>query len=166
MWSCSLTLRNIEFGIIERVLKSCSRLPAEKILANLFYEASTTLIPNSEKNSTRKKKKKKNKRLIRMTSLVTHIIKNTSAMQETWVQSLGWEDLLEKGMAIHLSILPWRIPQIEEPGRLQSIGWQSVRDTTERLSLYMWKTSLIKHQYTEFNNALKRLCAISKCGVL
>ena len=59
MWSCSLTLRNIEFGIIERVLKSCSRLPAEKILANLFYEASTTLIPNSEKNSTRKKKNKK-----------------------------------------------------------------------------------------------------------
>ena len=164
MWSCSLTLRHIEFGIIERVLKSCSRLPAEKILANLFYEASTTLIPNSEKNSTRKKKIYK--RLIRMTSLVTHIIKNTSAVQETRVQSLGWEDLLEKEMAIHPSILPWWIPPIEEPGRLQSIGSQSVGDTTERLSLYMWKTSLIKHQYTEFNNALKRLCAISKWGVL
>ena len=130
-----MTLRHIEFGIIERVLKSCSRLPAEKILANLFYEANTTLIPNSEKNSTRKKKIYK--RLIRMTSLVTHIIKNTSAMQETRVQSLGWEDLLEKGMAIHPSILPWRIPRIEEPGRLQSIGLQSVGDTTERLSLYM-----------------------------
>jgi len=48
-------------------------------------------------------------------------------MQETWVQSLGWEDLLEEGMAIHSSILGWRIPWTEEPGRLQSLESQRLR---------------------------------------
>ena len=43
-------------------------------------------------------------------------------MQETWLQSLGREDLLEKGMATHSNILAWRIPQTEEPGGLQSVG--------------------------------------------
>ena len=45
-------------------------------------------------------------------------VKNPPAMQETWVRSLGWEDPLEKEMATHSSILPWRIPWTEEPGRL------------------------------------------------
>ena len=54
-------------------------------------------------------------------SLVAQLLKNLPAMWETWVQSLGWEDLLEKGMATHSSILAWRIPWTEEPGRLQSI---------------------------------------------
>ena len=45
-------------------------------------------------------------------------------MQETWVQSLGWEDLLEKEMANHSSILAWKIPWTEEPGGLQSKGLQ------------------------------------------
>ena len=48
------------------------------------------------------------------------------AMGETWVQSLGWEDLLEKGMATHSSILAWRIPWTEEPSGLQSMGLQRV----------------------------------------
>ena len=48
-------------------------------------------------------------------------------MQETWVRSLGWEDPLEEGMAIHGSILAWRIPWTEEPGGLQSIGSQRIR---------------------------------------
>ena len=43
-------------------------------------------------------------------------------MQETWVRSLGQEDPLEKEMAVHASILAWRIPRMEEPGRLQSLG--------------------------------------------
>ena len=43
-------------------------------------------------------------------SLVTQLVKNVLAMQETWVQSLGWEDPLEKGKATHSSILAWRIP--------------------------------------------------------
>jgi len=48
--------------------------------------------------------------------------KNMPAMQETQVQSLGWEDPLEKGMAAHSSTLAWRIPWTGEPGRLQSMG--------------------------------------------
>ena len=47
-------------------------------------------------------------------------------MQETWVQSLGQEDLLEKETATHSSILAWKIPSIEKPGRLQSMGSQRV----------------------------------------
>ena len=54
--------------------------------------------------------------------MVAQMVKNLSAMQETWVQSLGWEDLLEEGVATHSSILAWRIPWMEEPGRLQSMG--------------------------------------------
>ena len=48
----------------------------------------------------------------------TQIVKNLPALPETWVQSLGWEDPLEKGMATHSSILAWRIPGTEEPGGL------------------------------------------------
>ena len=54
-------------------------------------------------------------------------LKRPHAMQETWVQSLGQEDSLEKEMATHSSILAWRIPWREEPGRLQSTGSQRVR---------------------------------------
>jgi len=53
------------------------------------------------------------------------MIKNLPAMQETWVQSLGQEDPLEKEMATHSSILAWRIKWTEEPGGLQSMGFQS-----------------------------------------
>ena len=55
------------------------------------------------------------------------MVKNLSAMWETWVPSLVWEDPLEKGMATHFSILPWRIQWTEEPGGLQSMGSQRVR---------------------------------------
>ena len=60
-------------------------------------------------------------------SLVAERAKNLPAVQETWVQSLGQEDLLEKGMATHSSILAWRIPQTEEPGGLQTMGSHRVR---------------------------------------
>ena len=50
-------------------------------------------------------------------------------MQETWVQSLDWEDPLEKEMATHSSVLPWRIPWTEEPGGLQSMGSQESETT-------------------------------------
>ena len=53
-------------------------------------------------------------------SLVAQMVKNLSAMQETWVGSLGQEDPLEKGMAPHSSILLWKVPWTEEPGGLQS----------------------------------------------
>ena len=53
-----------------------------------------------------------------VTSLVTQTVKNQPAMQETQVQSLSWEDLLEKEMATHSSTLAWKIPWTEEPGKL------------------------------------------------
>ena len=56
----------------------------------------------------------------------SQMVKNLPAMWETWVQSLGWDDPLEKGMATHSSILAWRIPWTEKPGRLQSLGSQRV----------------------------------------
>ena len=57
---------------------------------------------------------------------MAQLVKNPPAMQETWVQSLGWEDPLEKEMATHSSILAWEIPWMEEPGGLQSTGSQRV----------------------------------------
>ena len=57
---------------------------------------------------------------------LTRTVKNLLAMQETWVQSLDQKDLLEQGMATHCSILTWRIPWTEPPGRLQSMGPQRV----------------------------------------
>ena len=61
-----------------------------------------------------------------MASLVAQMAKLLPAMQETQVRSLGQEDLLEKEMATHSSALAWRIPWTEEPGGLQSMGWQRV----------------------------------------
>ena len=61
------------------------------------------------------------------------MVKNPPAMWETWVVSPGWKDTLEEGMATHSSILAWRIPWTETPGRLQFMGSQEL-DTTERLS--------------------------------
>ena len=60
-------------------------------------------------------------------SLVVQMVKHLLAMQETWVQSLGQEDPLEKGMAMHSSILSWRIPWTEKPCGLWSMGLQRVR---------------------------------------
>ena len=54
------------------------------------------------------------------------MVKHLPTMQETWVRSLGQEDLLEKEMATHSSTLAWKIPWTEEPGRLQSMGSQRV----------------------------------------
>ena len=58
---------------------------------------------------------------------VVQVVKNPLAVQETWLQSLDWKDPLEKGMAIHSSILAWRIPWIEKLGGLQFTGSQWVR---------------------------------------
>ena len=55
-------------------------------------------------------------------TLVAQMVKNLPEIQETWVQSLGQKDPLEKEMATHSSILSWRIPWTEEPGGLQSMG--------------------------------------------
>ena len=57
-------------------------------------------------------------------SLVAQTVKRLSAMQEIWVRTLGWEGPLEKEMATHSNILAWKIPWMEEPGGLQSMGLQ------------------------------------------
>jgi len=54
------------------------------------------------------------------------MVKHLPTMWETWVRSLGWEDPLEKEMETHFSTLAWKIPWMEEPGRLQSVGLQRV----------------------------------------
>ena len=70
----------------------------------------------------------------KVTSLVAQTIKRLSTMQEIRVQSLGWEEPLEKEMAIHSRTIAWKIPWTEEPGRLQSMGLQRVG--------HDWATSL------------------------
>ena len=60
------------------------------------------------------------------TSLVVQTVKRLPTLRETWAQSLSWEDLLEKEMVTHSSILAWKIPWTEKPGRLQAMGSQRV----------------------------------------
>jgi len=83
--------------------------------------------------------------------LVAQMVKNLPAMQETQVWSLVWEDHLEKGIATHSSILAWRIPWTEEPGRLHSSWGCKEVDTTERLTLPLSFTSSLRFStYTMF----------------
>ena len=64
-----------------------------------------------------------------VSSLVAQLVKNLPAVQETQIWPLGWEDPLEKEMATHSSILAWKIPWIENPGGLQSMGSQELGTT-------------------------------------
>ena len=59
-------------------------------------------------------------------SVMAQLLKNLPAMQQTWIQSLGWKDPLEKEMVTHSSILAWRIPRTEEPGGTESMGLHRV----------------------------------------
>ena len=89
-----------------------------------------TLTMDYQKEKLRKKihlQLHKNNKILRT---VAQTVKRLPTMWDTWVQSLGWENLLEKEMAIHSSILAWKIPRMEEPGRLQSEGHKE-SDTTE-----------------------------------
>ena len=86
-------------------------------------------------------------------TLMAQTVENLPAMQETWVQSLGWEDPLEKQMATHSSYSCWRIPWTEEPGGLQSTGWQGAgRDWASNspslLQLQLRMFSAILHCFT------------------
>ena len=65
--------------------------------------------------------------LLSQNEMVAQLVKNPPAMRETWIRSLGWDDPLEKGIATYSSVLAWRIPWTEEPGRLQFMGSQRVR---------------------------------------
>ena len=79
-------------------------------------------------------------------SLVATVVKNLPAKQETWVRSLGRKDPLEKGMAIHSGILAQRISWTEEPGRLQSMGSQKLRQdgATNTFSLSLQYQALLQ----------------------
>ena len=82
-------------------------------------------------------------------SLVAQMIKNLPAMLETWVQSLGWEDPLEKGTATNSSILAWRVPWTENSGELQSMGSQRVRHdwTTFTFALFLFYNFAFRELY-------------------
>ena len=83
------------------------------------------------------------------------MVKNPPAMWETWVQSLGWEDPLEEGMATHSNILAWRIPWTEEPGGLQSMQYKEL-DTTE-----MTKHNVVINFRGKNSNCLLPKCFLS-----
>ena len=88
-------------------------------------------------------------------SLVAQVVNNQPGMRETWVQSLGQEDPLKKGMAIHSSILPWRIPWSEKPGEKQSIAAQRVR--------HDWVTNFHFHFKQRVCSELDRIRARQRC---
>ena len=70
---------------------------------------------------------------------MTQTVKHLPVIQEPWVQSLGWENLLEKGMAAHASILVWRTAWAEEAGKLQSMGSQRVEQLLQMLVEKPWE---------------------------
>ena len=76
--------------------------------------------------------------------LVAQTVKNPLAMRETWVQSLGWEDPLEEGMATHPNILAWRTPWTEESSRLQSMGSQRATKNSTSLFQCTYNSTSIK----------------------
>ena len=73
------------------------------------------------------------------------MVKCLSTMRETQVWALGWEDPLEKEMAVHSSTIAWKIPWTEEPGRLQSMGWQRVGHHWATSLLQLYKVSVMKN---------------------
>ena len=93
-----------------------------------------------------------------LTSLMAQMVKNLPAMWKTWVQSLGWEDLLEKGMATHSSILAWRIPWTEEPLWATVYGVAKSR-TRQQLSTMI---SATKHLFM----SLFKVLVIQSCPTL
>ena len=93
------------------------------------------------------------------------MVKCLSTMQETWVQSLGWEDPLEKEMAIHSSTIAWKIPWRGEPGRLQSTGSQRVgQDFTFSpftFTIYFQEKYSALFQDNNFNASMNKFKSLS-----
>ena len=99
-------------------------------------------------------------------SLVAQSVKYLPPMQETWVQSLVWEDPLEKEMATHSSILAWRIPWTEEYGGLQSRGLHTDSGTTEHIpyiEIYELFTYFNSSSYIPFNRLSFCFVNVSLC---
>ena len=97
----------------------------------------------------------------KVASLVTQLVKNLPAMQETQVQSMGQKDPLEKEMATYYRILAWRIPWTEEPGRLQFTG-------SQRMSWMQLSTHAKKKKKKAYSNLLQQLqetdISMQRCG--
>ena len=95
-------------------------------------------------------------------------VKCLPAMQETWVWSLGWDDSLEKEMATHSSTLAWKIPWMEEPGRLQPMGLQKVRhdsDFTKLIEFRMcWLWGPVIYVSGKVLCLAQRSCSFRFCG--
>ena len=112
------------------------------VLSNTGHLTQATYVTWNFLAATLKKEKKMKLILVTVTQkgafLVAQMVKNLSAMQDTWIWSLGLEAPLEKGMATHSSILTWRIPWTEESGRLWSMGVQSVR--------HDWASNTLLHE--------------------
>ena len=89
-----------------------------------------------------------------MTSLVAQMVKRLPTMRETWVQSLGWEDLLEKEMATHSSILAWKIPWTEEPGSYSPWGHKSWTRLSD-FSFFSFTACGVTKSLTRFSNRTK-----------
>ena len=97
-------------------------------------------------------------------SLMAQMVKHLPAMQETWVQSLGPENPLEKEMATHSTTLAWRIPWMEEPGRLQSTGLQS-RTQLSKFSFSLMTNEVehpVGHLYVFFGELFKFFAQFQK----
>ena len=99
-------------------------------------------------------------------SLVVQKVKNLPAMQETWVHFLGWEDPLEKEMATHSSILAWRTPWTEQPGRLQSMGSRRVRHSLSDFTFTFYFHALEKKMATHSSALAWRIPGTAKPGGL
>ena len=128
----TLVLIVLKYVLISNIL-NCLQYLATTFSMNFFHfllpfwlgftENSKGRVPKALQREAREDLVKLSER----TSLVAQMVKSLPAMQETWVLSLGGEDLLEKEMATHVSILAWRIPWTEEPGEPQSMGLLRVR---------------------------------------
>ena len=87
-----------------------------------------------------------------MASLVAQSVRSPPAIQETWIQSLGWKDPLEEGKTTHFSSLGWRIPWTEEPGGLQSMGLQNRTRLTNKAQHNSWPNRyhiMLKHAHIQ-----------------
>ena len=99
-------------------------------------------------------------------SLVAQMVKNLPATLETWIRSLGWEDPLEEGMATHSSILVWRIPWAERPGRLRVIHGVADLAMTEQLTTAQQAPRGLLNVRWELGSVLANICNWTETSIL